>query len=200
MKDTRLGFYLIPSYPLAKELQVLRLVLQDQFGLSAALRFMTHMTIKGFFKPASGYDIEELYAAADMVMEKNPEFELKQSGFRIDNTGCYLWFNPEDNALLQKVHEDIISAFDPFISEDCDFSRTEDVNSSFNPHMTLAMTDISENRRNDVINFLNKVDLEQKIYRPGCFRLFEFTSNDWKSNTDHWINSLQWKILKTWEL
>ena len=198
--DIRLGLYLLPSWELVKELQLLRLVLKDQFGISAALRFMTHMTVKGFFLPAENIRIDDLTAAVDPVIEKAEPFKLKASGFRIDDVGCYLWFNPLENSRLVDLHKKIIKELKPFISPGCDFSFSEEINDDFNPHMTLAMTDIPKGLKDEVIAFLDTVALEREFYNPGVCRLFEFRSEDWAKKKSHWIETLEWKILKSWKL
>ena len=198
--DIRLGLYLLPSWELAKELQLLRLVLKDQFGISAALRFMTHMTVKGFFLPEKNIDIDSLTAAVNPVIEKAEPFKLKPSGFRIDDVGCYLWFNPQDNKRLVDLHKKIIKELKPFISSGCDFSFSEEINDDFNPHMTLAMTDIPAGLKDEVIGFLDSVALEREVYNPGGLRLFEFRSEDWQKKKSHWIETLEWQILKSWKV
>ncbi len=200
MKDIRLGFYLVPHYELAKELHLLRLLLYDQFRLSSALNFMTHMTIKGFFRLSEGSSTDEVCKAVDSIMESVKPFYIKPSGFIMDNIGCGVRFMQKENPELQEIHEKIILSLSRFVSTDCEFSFAEAVKERFNPHMTLAMTDIPEELQGDILHFLEGVRFEKQSYPADSFRLFEFSSAGWGKASGGWIDTLEWNIRKSWNI
>jgi len=198
--DSRLGFYLIPPAKLSAEVLQLRHLVQDQYRVGAALNFMIHMTIKGFFKPASAELYPELIHALDTFMSGYKPFTLYPTGIkRFPDDGIGIECAQAKNPVLWEIHtrcfDDIIK---PFIADDCEFTPVEPTGERFVPHITISMRDLSPQISEDIHNYLSGIDFSPEGYVVNNFKLYEFTSEGW--GTDEWIYSLDWNILHSWFL
>lgn len=54
MTKSRFALYLVPPYPVARDVAEIHAMLRKQFGLVVADNFQVHCTIKGFFKMVDG--------------------------------------------------------------------------------------------------------------------------------------------------
>src|SRR5262245_38923437 len=117
-------------------------LLERQYGLQVAGKFMPHATIKGFFKPA--VDEEELIARLDPVAKGSRPIPVHNGG-PIAHGKSSIVLTIRDlvdgfrNLPLQDIHEAAMDALGPAISKDCDFSGREGVREHFHAHLTLAM-------------------------------------------------------------
>ncbi|GEM_PF-5471964 len=193
----RLGFYLIPPYPLSCKIMCMRDLVYDQYRIKAALNFMIHMTIKGFFKPSKTMRIESLIDALDKIIKDYRPFKIYPSNLTIfEGEGLGITFSKEKNKILWEIQEKSFRAIEPFISPDCEFTKSELVGERFIPHITISMTDVTDDLMIDMMDFFKEVQFDSEGYTVHNFKLYQFNSTEW--NTDNWIYSLTWKIIKSW--
>ena len=116
--DIRLAFYLIPPYRLCSEILRTRQIVQDQYRLSAALNFMIHMTIKGFFKPASAIDRNKLAKDLDELVSNYGLFKIYPDGLKILHADHSLVVNfpRERNEILWSIQRDCFESVESYIS------------------------------------------------------------------------------------
>ena len=197
-EELRLGFYLIPPSELCSEVLGMRQIAYDQYRLSAALNFMIHMTIKGFFKPDSNINRQNLIADLDRYVSGYEPFEIYPGDLKIfeQDRSLVIGFPRAKNAILWQIQKDCRTCLVPYIATDCDFSPLE--LGEFTPHITVSMIDGSLEILKDAKDYLSDVKLNSSGYTVKNFKLFEFRSKTW--GTDSWIYSLNWKILHTWRL
>jgi 2'-5' RNA ligase len=176
----------------------MRQIVYDQYRLGAALNFMIHMTIKGFFKPKSDINRQNLIADLDRNISRYEPFPVYPGDLRIfdRDQSLVIDFPKAKNEILWQIQEDCLTCFEPYIATDCDFSPRE--LGEFTPHITISMLDGSLDTLNDAKDYLNDVRFNSTGYTVKNFRLFEFRSESW--GTAGWIDSLNWKILHTWRL
>ena len=195
----RLGFYLIPSYPLSSKIMGLRNLVYDQYRIEAALNFMIHMTIKGFFKPISDININDLIENIDKVIAHYKPFDIYPYGLKVfKGEGLGVVFSREKNKVLWKLQDDCYNAIRPFISPDCDFTPSEPIGNNFIPHITISMVDATDEILADMEDFSKELQFDKKGYRIHNFKLYQFESDKW--GTNDWIYTLKWQILKSWRL
>jgi len=194
----RLAFYLIPPYQLCSEILRMRQIVEDQYRLSAALNFMIHMTIKGFFEPAPGMDRNELVKDLGRFVPNYEPFKVYPDGLKILHTNHSLVVNfpKEKNEILWRLHRDCIETVESYISPDCDFTARE--KGRFDPHITVSMMDASIETLEDISEYLRDAVLNGSGYTVRNLNLYEFKSNAW--GTSKWIYSLSWKLLHSWIL
>jgi 2'-5' RNA ligase len=198
-RDVRLGFYLIPPANLSLKMLELRNLVYDQYRLNAAAKFMTHMTIKGFFKPALIKPYHELIQALDEVVSRYEPFIIYPTRLRVfDDAGVGVEFSKEHNEILWDIHNDCYTVIEPFIAPDCDFTPVELLGENFIPHLTIAMIDVSHAISEEIHYYLSEIEFDNRGYLIENFKLYEFTSQEW--STKEWIYSLQWNILHSWRL
>ncbi len=197
-EDIRLAFYLIPPYELCSEILKMRQIVQDQYQINAALKFMIHMTMKGFFKPVSEIDKANLIKDLDELVSKYRQFEIYPDGLNIFNPdhALVVGFSRERNETLWQINEDCHISIEPYIAGDCDFTPRE--RNGFNPHITVSMVDASLETLQDVKNYLSDAMLISHGYKVKDLKLYEFKSKAW--HTTEWIYSLNWQILHSWRL
>ncbi len=120
------GLYLIPPADLVEPLSRLHAVLEREFGCIVAGRFMVHITVKGFFKPQPGADIDRLVQELDAVYAGRFAFPVAISAPRsLDGTrGCSAFLALESGS-LGELHRATWRAIEPYIADDCPFSREE---------------------------------------------------------------------------
>ncbi len=196
--DIRLAFYLIPPYRLCSEILRMRQIVQDQYRLSAALNFMIHMTIKGFFKPASAIDRNKLAKDLDELVSNYGLFKIYPDGLKILHADHSLVVNfpRERNEILWSIQRDCFESVESYISPNCDFTARE--NDRFDPHITVTMMDAPIETLEDIREYLRDAALRRSGYTVRNFNLYEFKSNAW--GTSEWIHSLSWELLHSWFL
>ena len=198
-RDVRLGFYLIPPANLSLKMLELRSLVYDQYRINAAAKFMTHMTIKGFFKPTLSEPYHDLIQVLDEVVSRHEPFTIYPTGLRVfDDAGIGVEFSKEHNKVLWDIHNECYAVLKPFIAPDCDFTPVEPLGENFIPHLTIAMIDVSHPISKEIHSYLSDIKFDEKGYFIKDFKLYEFTSQGW--NTKEWIYTLQWKILHSWRL
>ena len=195
----RLGFYLIPPYPLSCKIMCMRDLVYDQYRIKAALNFMIHMTIKGFFKPIDNINMENLIGTLDNIIQNYRPFKIYPSGLIIfKGEGLGITFSKTQNKILWEIQERCFKAIKPFVSPDCEFTKSEQTGDKFIPHITISMTDVTNALMTDMMDFFKELEFDTKGYLVHNFKLYKFESDNWDS--DDWIYSLKWKILKSWIL
>lgn len=193
--DKLLGFYLIPPPNLTAEMIGLRNLVYDQYRIKAASKFMTHMTIKGFFKPVPNIRHDQLIQALDGIIERYRPFTIYPTNLkRFGDVGIAVEFSREKNDMLWRIHNDCYQVIEPFIAVECDSNLGED----FTPHLTISMVDVSSALLEDMSCYLSDIQFDLEGYVIKNFKLYEFTSRGW--GTKDWIYTLEWKILHSWQL
>ena len=197
-EDLRLGFYLIPPPELCSEVLGMRQIAHDQYRLSAALKFMIHMTIKGFFKPDSNINRQNLIEDLDRYICGYEPFKIYPGDLRIfdSDRSLVIGFPRAHNEILWQLHKECRTCLEPYIALDSDFTPRE--LGEFTPHITISMIDGSLEILKDAKDYLSDIKLNNPWYTVKNFKLYEFRSKSW--GTDRWIYSLDWKILHTWRL
>jgi len=197
-ENVRLGFYLIPPAGLCSEVLGIRQIAHDQYRLGAALKFMIHMTIQGFFKPASNIDLQDLIEDLDRYISRYEAFTIYPGDLRIfeRDRSLAIGFPRTKNEILWRVHEDCRACLEPYITADCEFTPREP--GGFTPHITISMIDGSLEILEQAKDYLSDVRWNRPGYTVKNFKLFEFRSKSW--GTDGWIYSLSWKMLHSWRL
>ncbi len=195
----RIAFYLIPPYPLATRIMELRNLVYDQYRVKAALNFMIHMTIKGFFKPRENFNLNDLIKQLDKIISQYKPFNIFPSNIEIfGGDGISVIFSKTTNPILWELHEKCYNVIKPFIAPDCNFTPTERIKENFVPHITICMADVPKETLIDIHDFFKEVTFDHAGYTVHNFKLYQFESENWY--TDRWIYSLKWKILKSWIL
>jgi len=194
----RYAVYLIPPYDVARRVSEVHELLKKQFGFTAASKFQVHATLKGFFK-CSKCSVESLIACLDPVFEGQEAVPIHFEGFHIDNVGFGLdvsRIGDKPNQLLADFRTRIVDAVIPYISDDCDFVKS-DLGSPFKAHITLAFRDIKPEIRENVLAYLQPAPLPKESFIADTFHLLEFHSQDWDGD---WYESLSWRLLHSWRL
>ena len=176
----------------------MRQIAHDQYRLSAALNFMIHMTIKGFFKPVSNINRQNLIEDLDRYVSGYVPFKIYPGDLKIfeKDRSLVIGFPRAKNEILWQIHKDCRTCLEPYIAKDCDFTPRE--LGEFTPHITVSMIDGSLETLEDAKEYLGDVDFGSSGYSVGNFKLYEFQSEAW--GTDDWIYSLTWKTLHSWRL
>lgn len=192
------GLYLIPPRELCSEVLGMRQIAHDQYRLSAALNFMIHMTIKGFFKPVSNINRQNLIEDLDRYVSGYVPFKIHPGELKIfeKDRSLVIGFPRAKNEILWQIHKDCHNCLEPYIATDCDFTARE--LDEFTPHMTVSMIDGSLETLEHAKEYLGDVDFDSSGYSVRNFGLYEFDSEAW--GTDDWIYSLTWKTLHAWRL
>lgn len=199
VKNKRLAFYLMPPYPLSLEILDMRNMVNDQYKINAALNFMVHMTIKGFFKMVPDMNYRQLIQGLNNVILKYKSFKIYPTKLKVfSDVILGVEFAREKNETLWQIHNDCYTVIRPFISSDCTFTPSEPKGDNFIPHITISMTDVSKEMLEDMKDFLSDIRFDNRGYMVKQFKLYEFESSGWQ--TDEWIYTLQWKILHAFSL
>ena len=197
--DSRFGVYLIPPYPVSRDISESHTLLHKQFGLAAGSRFQVHCTIKGFFKKTA-VPQNEIIARLDPVFKSSKPVSIYFSGFRINDIGIGLDISKmppakekissgqKMNSELLELRQNLVSAIKPFIAPDCDFSEA-DLEIPFHAHITLAMADIPQQLLTPVIEWLDDAPIPMGSFIAKDFHFLEFFSQDWSGP---WWQTLTW--------
>jgi 2'-5' RNA ligase len=195
-EHSRYAFYLIPPYPIARDIAEIHTMLEKQYGFYAAGRFQAHCTIKGFFKK-NDKPVESLIRHLDDFMKGQTPFVVEFSGYRTKKTSIVLKLDTIDgmpNQELNQFREKIVEITRPYIAPDCDFVDS-DLGVPFKAHFTLAFRDIPVDLFDQVIAWLEGAPVPIGKFEANTFHFLEFFSEDWKGP---WWESLTWKLHKSW--
>lgn len=195
--SSRFAVYLIPPYPISRDVAEIHALLGKQFGFKAAGRFQVHATIKGFFKKTPG-PLEPISERLDAVFAAQRPFDVQFSGYRIDEIGIGLnlaALEAEGDELLA-FRTRVVEAVRPFIAPDCDFVAS-DLGPPFQAHITLAFRDIPTNLYDQVFSWLADAPIPTGSFTASTFHFLEFFSEQWDGP---WWEDLTWRLLKAWQL
>ncbi len=194
----RYAVYLIPPYPVSRQVAEIHHLLEKQFGLKAAGRFQVHATIKGFFKKTPG-PLEPLVARLDAVLARQRALTVSAEGLRRDAIGFGLdlsLLNGVINQPLFDFREQVVDAVRPFIAPDCDFVAS-DLGVPYRAHVTLAFRDIPPKAYDHIVNWVQVDDLLARPFAARDFHFLRFHSGQWEGP---WWEDLRWELLKSWRL
>ena len=194
----RYAVYLIPPYPVSRQVAEIHQLLEMQFGLKAASRFQVHATIKGFFKKTPG-PLEPLIARLDEVFARQRPLIVAAEGIRRDEIGFGLdlgLLNGEINQPLNAFRERVVDAVRPFIAPDCDFAAA-DLGVPFRAHITLAFRDIPPDAYDQIVAWTMEAQPLTGPFIANTFHFLEFHSNQWGGP---WWEDLTWRLIKSWSL
>jgi 2'-5' RNA ligase len=197
-EPSRFAFYLVPPYPIARDLAEIHGMLEKQFGFKAAGRFQAHCTIKGFFKK-NAMLAETLVSELDGFLAQQKPFEVEFNQLRKKPTSVVLRIDQIDgkpNQELLRFREQIVEITRPYIAPDCDFVDS-DLGPPFEGHFTLAFRDIFPKQHSQVVSWLADAPIPTGKFTAQDFHFLEFFSQDWEGA---WWESLTWKLLKSWRL
>ena len=221
INDIRYGVFLIPPKNVASAINNIRTDLQNEFGFQAAMRFMVHATLKGFFK-LNG-DIQQLINTLDHYLQEKRCFDIRMISVgafqrqRVIKIGIKSWIDDHDrpNSNLRNLHKDIYKAVQQepieqsqikgrlgkgFIAADCEFTSREYIGTKFSAHFTLAFKDVTENNLNQALIFAKHKfqSLSPKTFSNGTsIGLYKFYSESWQRN---WWETLMFETINTWHL
>lgn len=201
MSDTRYGFYLRPAPAMCRAQAEIHALLERQYGLQVAGRFMPHATIKGFFR--SDARQEELEAAFTRAVAGRAAFTVCNNGvvpFGTSGIALRIQYSStgEPNGPLQALHEAAYAAVAPLVHPDCEFTPHEWAGPRFDAHLTLAMVDIPPQLFDEVLAFLRELEpIGPASFHADTLQLFAFTSERWDGP---WWETLRWRHLASWRL
>lgn len=201
MEDLRYGFYLRPSPAMCRAQAEVHALLERQYALRAAGRFMPHATVKGFFRSAAGAG--ELEAACGRAVEGHRALTITARGpVAFGRSGIALRVQHDEagapNAALQALHEAALRELLPLVREDCDFTPREWLGPRFDAHLTLAMADIPARLFDEVLAFVRELaPIGPPAFRADTMQLFAFASDDWAGP---WWETLRWRHIASWRL
>jgi len=199
--DQRDGLYLRPSPAMCHAQAEIHALLERQYSLRAAGRFMPHATLKGFFR--SEATPAEMVARLDPVLAAHAPFPAASAGVAPLGPGGIVFgiqhlAGGQINQALRTLHEETIAALLPLVHPACDVTPGEWHGDRFDAHVTLAMADIPLPFFDEILQFLRDLG---PIGPPGFVvdRLHRcaVTSDDWAGA---WWETLGWRLLHGWRL
>lgn len=199
--ETRYGFYLRPSFAMAKAQVEIHELLRHQYGLRVAGTFMPHATIKGFFR--SDAAVATMVERLDAALAGRRSFPVYNGGagpFGRGGIGIVVQYLPDGspNAPLQALHEAAIDALLPLVHPDCDFTPNDPIRDRFVAHLTLAMADVPPQYYGEIVRFVQAGEpIGPASFTADTFHLWAFTSDDWSGR---WWETLRWELLHSWVL
>jgi len=204
MTDLYYGVYLIPPPSLVYALSLAHSAYEHEFRAFIAGRFMSHCTIKGFFKLAPGSTPDAFTPALDRLFVDTAPFpvEIKPpwmtSGAPVGES-IILWL--EKTPEFQQFHNDIWAICKPHVAADCLFTHSEPLGEHFPPHLTLVQADLPAEpailaQAMALAQYIYE-DLPTHSFEAREMQLVEFRSEDWSGK---WWESLVHRQLKGWRL
>jgi 2'-5' RNA ligase len=201
--DLRYAVYLRPSYEMSRAQAEVHDVLERQYGLRAAGKFMPHATIKGFFRSEASEG--SIAARLDAVLGGREAFEVFNGGvvpFGRDGMAIDINSTPEGtpNVPLQDLHRATMDAVMPLVDPACEFTRKEreSAHERFRAHLTLAMADVPERSFEEVLAFVRGADpIGPSSILADTVQFVAFHSEDWEGR---WWETLRWRLLRSWPL
>jgi len=198
MTSSRFGFYLLPPYPIARDITEIHALLQKQFGFKAAGRFQVHCTIKGFFKKIDG-PLEPLIQKLDTLLAWEKPIDVEINGIvnaynalMLDLSRIGDTYNQPFAAYRNRV----VNVIRPHIAPDCDFIK-DDLGNPFMGHITLAFRDSPNELHQQVLHWLKSAPVPSGLFKADTFQFLEFSSDDWGGP---WWKTLTWNLHKSWIL
>jgi 2'-5' RNA ligase len=176
-------------------------LLERQYGLRVAGRFMPHATIKGFFKTEAA--VESMVERLTDALRDLRSFEVYNGGtMTFGKSGIALDVSRspghERNPPLQALHEAALTALMPLVAADCDFTAGEWKGPLFHAHLTLAMADIPPDLFDEILAFLREAEpIGPPAFPAEVLHLYRFESDDWAGR---WGETLRWELLHSWRL
>jgi 2'-5' RNA ligase len=198
MSNSRFGFYLLPPYPIARDIAQIHHMLEKQFGFKAAGRFQVHCTVKGFFKKITGPVAPLIDELDDLLHNEQPPL-VEFNGILSAHNAIMLDLSRIDDAYNQPLaafRSRIVDVIRPYISKDCDFVE-DDLGNPFMAHITLAFRDSPQERHQDVLSWLQDAPIPHTQFQANRYHFLEFSSEDWEGA---WWETLTWKLHKSWML
>ncbi|CAN5659598.1 hypothetical protein BH23CHL5_BH23CHL5_04270 [soil metagenome] len=201
MAEVRYGYYLRPSPQMCNAQVRIHLLLERQFGLRVAGRFMPHATIKGFF--ASEADVDHIRESAKSIVDgltTFPVFSQGAVGFGSLGIALSIMRMPDlaQNDMLQALHDRALEVLMPLVSGTCNFTPNEWLGVRFEAHLTLAMADIPSTLFNEVLQFVQALEpVGPEMFMAERLHLYAFESEDWHAD---WWDSLRWELIDSWNL
>lgn|GEM_PF-516679 len=199
--SVRYGLYLRPDPATCRALAAMYDLLQRQYGLRIAGRFMPHATVKGFFR--SDAAPAEMVACLDHALTGLQAFPVTNRGpIRYGPTSIVLDIHHEEsgerNDPLQALHEAVLGALLPLVHHDCAFTRVEGLADRFHAHLTLAMIDLPSWLGDEVLTFLQDLGpVGPARFTADTLHLFAFRSDAWDGA---WWETMSWVPLHGWRL
>jgi len=192
--DVRYGVYLRPSVALAAAVADVQRALERRWGLTAAGRFMPHVTLKGFFRT----DVTPMELRARLADELRgcPLVVLHNGGVTAFGTGAIVLDVDANesggrNRSLHALHEATFRAMAPIVSAACDFTPYEHALDAYRAHLTLAMADIPGPRFTDILASVRSLQpIGPSVSQAAEVQLFAFASADWGAS---WWQTLTWR-------
>ena len=198
MITSRFAFYLVPPYPIARDIAEIHSLLEKQFGFKAAGRFQVHCTVKGFFKKKAG-PLEPLIQALDELLQAEQPVTVELNGIVSAYSALLLdlsrlgdTYNQPFGAFRQRV----VEVIRPYIAPDCDFVQ-DDLGNPFMGHITLAFRDSPDILHEQVLEWLKHAPVPSGAFLADTFHFLEYFSDDWEGT---WWETLTWKLHKSWRL
>ncbi len=200
-EPTRYGYYLRPSPAMCAAQVRMHELLEHQYGLRVAGRFMPHATIKGFFR--SEAPEEAIRASAAIIADGFEPFPVYSQGVAdfgdraIVLSICDL---PDGsrNPQLQELHERTMDALLPLVSPDCPHSPGERIRDQFHAHLTLAMADIPKAHFTEISAFCRELEpIGPESFLAERLHLYAFDSDDWSGQ---WWHTFRWRLIDSWQL
>jgi len=204
MSYPQYGVYLIPPPHLMHALGLAHELLASQFNTRIAGRFMSHCTVKGFFKLAEGLSPADFIPALDKLFGRFSAFPTEIVAIHPLNQGAKgisILSEVQNSEVFRHFQAEIWDNLRPVIAPDCLFTPGDGFGPGFWPHFTLAQADAPH----DPGLLAQAVGLCQYIFErslKGPFlaqdmQLIEFYSDDWAGS---WGDSLSYRQLKGWRL
>lgn len=197
----RYGWYLRPDAAMSRAQVEIHHLLERQFGMIGGGVFMPHATLKGFFR--SDAPLAEIEDAFNRALRGHGPFPVWNGGmmdFHRDGVSIDIHHMPYGtvNEPLQRLHESGWNEIEPLIHPDCEFSPREGKRQNFFAHLTLSMSDLSEDMFDEVWAYLQELrPVGPQVFMAEYVHLYAFRSDDWAGA---WWHSLEWALLKSWRL
>lgn len=198
----RYGFYLRPDWATSRAVHATHRLLEAQYQLRTAGRFMPHATLKGFFRSAAEPDT--MIARLDRALAGWRSFPVFNNGMtrfgpRSIVVGLRCLPDGSPNLPLFDLHERAWLALEPLIDPACEFvtrdPRGRDGDNPFHPHLTLAMADLRPELQDEVFSFIAQGGpVGPPQFTADTVQLFRFTA-DWDKG---WHHTLHWELLHSW--
>ncbi len=198
MTGSRFALYLLPPYPLARDIAEVHSMLRKQFGFAAADRFPVHCTVKGFFKK-NEKPVDRLVEELDAFFTDRGPLPVSIENQRVDPIGfglSLLNLDGKPNQPFLKLREEVVEIILPYIADDCDF-REHDLGHPYHPHITFAFRDIPNELYENVFAWLAPAPEMTGQFSADTYHFLEFFSDDWPGN---WWETIRWRLIRSWRL
>ncbi len=197
----RYGLYLRPDPATCRAQAAMHDLLERQYGLRVAGRFMPHATVKGFFR--SDAPPAEMVTRLDAALEGQAAFPVTNRGpIRYGPTSIVLDVHHDEsgerNEPFQALHEAVLRALLPLVRPDCGFTRIEGLGDRFHAHLTLAMADLPPWLGEEMLAFIWDLGpVGPRRFTADTLHLFAFRSDSWAGA---WWETMTWAPLHGWRL